>query len=336
MTDMTEPRPPVPDTGPADTPLAGTGPASISGTPPPPAPELPQAFPAQPGTPGAFQPPLEWAQPTATTPPTPEDSPALVAPLWGDTPPLPADQVAAVPTPPAPARRGRGGLVVIVALILVGLAGVLGGGALLAKELTRKANKTEQATALANEIASRWQRLPTGQIFPTTISYTNGDYAPTTATRVGIVRQTSCSASLDPSAFQQVRPFGCAAMLRATYVDAPGTQAVTVGIAVFPSAQAAQRAQGALEAANTANGLYAAPIPGTIADTFGNAQRGAGNAQLAGSYVLLYTAGYTDGMPGSTASATDELHYLGAGVLGALEPPLTKHTSPCTMKDIKC
>jgi hypothetical protein len=226
--------------------------------------------------------------------------------------------------------------VVIVALILVGLAGVLGGGALLAKELTRKATKAEQSAALNKEIASRWQRLPAGKIFPATVSYTDTNGGQLTLTRVGIVPQTSCRSALDPTAFQQVRPYGCAAMLRATYVDAAGTQAVTVGIAVFPSALAAQEAQGGLQSASSGAGLYAAPIAGTIADTFGNAQRGASDAQVAGAYVVLYTAGYTDGMPASAAKANDQLSSMGSGVLATLEPTLSRHTSPCTMKDIKC
>jgi hypothetical protein len=297
MTDTSEPWPPVPGTGPP-----------------------PQAFPpAQ----------AEWYQQAPSTPPTLDATPAPVVPL-------PADHLVTVPTPTAVPPRRRGGLLLVVALIVVGLACVLGGGALLAKELTRKPTSAEQATALAKEIASRWQRLPAGTIFPATISYSTSDYSQTTATRVGIVQRTSCAAALEPGAFQQVHNFGCIAMLRATYVDAVGTQAVTVGVAVFPSGLAAEKAQGALEAANAESGLYAAPIAGTIADTFGNAQRGAGDAQFAGSYVELYTAGYTDGMLGSAASTNDELRYLGEGALGALEPILTKHTSPCTMKDIKC
>jgi hypothetical protein len=154
--------------------------------------------------------------------------------------------------------------------------------------------------------------------------------------RVGILPQTSCQSALEPSAFQQVRHFGCIAMLRATYVDASGALVVTVGIAAMPTALAADHAQTALETSSTGSGLTAAPITGTIADTFSDAQRGASDAQFAGPYVLLYTAGYTDGMPGSAAAANGELRALGAGVLAALEPALTSHTSPCTMKDIKC
>jgi hypothetical protein len=306
MTDTTEPWPPVP----------GTGPTGMPETPLPAAQEPPHAPP-----PAALP---EWAQ----------QAPASDVSLAPEIP-QPAEPVVAAPVPALPRRR-RGGLVVLVALIIVGLAGVLGGAATLGKELTRKATKAEQAAALAAEIASRWQRLPAGKIFPATVSYTNGDSAQVTATRVGIVPRRSCQSALEPSAFQQVRPFGCAAMLRATYVIGAGSQAVTVGIAVFPSGLAAERAQGQLEAANAGGGLYAVPITGTIASTFGNAQRGAGDAQFVGPYVLLYTAGYTDGMPGSSASANNELGTFGSGVLGVLEPTLTRHTSPCTMKDIKC
>jgi hypothetical protein len=309
MTDTSEPWPPPP----------GSGPVGPSGTPPP-LPPQPTAFPP---------PQAEWYRQASGTPPAPDTTPPPALPL-------PADQVVAPPTPTKAPRRRRGGLVVIVALIVVGLAGLLGGGALLAKELTRKATSAEQATALAKEIASRWQRLTAGTLFPATFSYTNGDNVKSTATRVGIVQQTSCAAALDPTAFQQVHSFGCAAMLRATYVNTVGAQAVTVGVAVFPSRLDAEKAQGGLESANAGSGLNAAPIAGTIADTFGNAQRGTGDALFADSYVVLYTAGYTDGLPGSAASANDELRYLGQGAFAALQAILTKHTKPCTMKDIKC
>jgi hypothetical protein len=308
MTDTSEPWPPVPGTGPYGTP----------GVPPPAAQEPPWGAPAPPPE-GIYL--------------APGMSPTLDAASSAQVP-QPTQPV--VPVAAAPLRPRRRGLVVVVALVILGLAGVLGGGAALGKELTRKATKAEQAAALAAEIGSRWQRLPAGKIFPATLSYENADNAAMTMTRVGIAPQSSCQTGLEPSAFQQVRPFGCVAMLRATYIDAAGSQAVTVGIAVFPSGQAAERAQGALEASDVGRGLDALPFAGTIADTFGNAQRGASDAQFAGSYVLLYTAGYTDGMPGSAAAANDELRTMGAGVLSALEPTLTMHTSPCTMKDIKC
>ena len=314
MTDSTEPWPPAPGTGPSGGPAAPLpGAQEPPFVPPAPAPEWPQ--------PAAVTLPPGTLSPSGTFPPSEISLPAAAME------PLPAT---------APPRRGRGGLVVLVALIIVGLGGVLGGGAALGKELTRKATKAEQSAALAREIASRWQRLPAGKIFPATISYDNGDGAQLTATRIGIGSETTCQSALDSSAYEQVRHFGCLAMLRATYTDRVGTQAVTVGIAVFRSGQEAQQAQGGLAASSTASGLNAMPIAGTIASTFGNAQRGTGDAQFAGPYVLLFTAGYTDGMPGSAAAGNDQLVALGTGILGALEPTLTKHASPCTMKDIKC
>jgi hypothetical protein len=143
----------------------------------------------------------------------------------GSAPPVPE-------TTPARRRRRRGGLVAVIALIILGLVGVLGGGAALARELTRKATKAEQAAAVATEIASRWQRLPAGKIFPATVSYFNAEGDRATAELAGIVPQTSCRLALEPGAFRRMHALGCAAMLRATYLDAAGAQAATVGIAV--------------------------------------------------------------------------------------------------------
>jgi hypothetical protein len=258
----------------------------------------------------------------------------LAAALSSDVPQ--PDQVAIVVPALAVRQPRRSGLVVVVALIVLGLAGVLGGGAALGNELTRKATTSEQAAALAAEIASRWQRFPAGKIFPATLSYVNADGAEMTMTRVGIAPVSPCRAALAPSAFGVVHRFGCVAMLRATYIDAGGTQAVTVGIAAFPSALAALQAQGDLEASDAGSGLDALGFSGTVADKFSNAERGASDAQFAGPYLLLYTAGYTDAMPGGVASANDQLLVMGNGLLTALEPALTTHASACTMRDIKC
>jgi hypothetical protein len=312
MTDTTEPWSPPP-------PLPATGPASAPDMPLPGAEEPPRTAPAP-------QPESGYQAESMT--------PVLDVSPSSDVP-QPTQVAIGLPASTLP-RPGRRGLVVIVVLIILGLAGVLGGAAALARELTRTATKTEQAAALAAEIASRWQRLPAGEIFPAMLSYENSDGAAMTMTRVGIAARSSCRIGLEPSAYRQLRQFGCAAILRATYVDAGGARVVTVGIAAFPSGQAALQAQGALEASDTGRGLDALAFDGTVAGRFSNAQRGASGAQFAGPYVLLYTAGYTDAMPGSIAAANNQLVVMGDGVLGALEPTLTRHTSACTMKDIKC
>jgi hypothetical protein len=248
---------------------------------------------------------------------------------------LPASSIPPLPAA-APLPKRRGGLVAVVVLILVGLLGLLGGGAALGWELTRKATKAEQAAALRTEIASRWQRLPAGKIFPATISYKNSEGYATTATRVGVAPQTSCASALEQSAVHTFHSDGCSAVLRATYVDESGTLVATVGIAVMPSEFAAFSAQSDVQAVDSGDSLRAMPIASTIASNFSDAQRGAAEAQFAGPYVFFYTAGYTDGMPSAAAGTGAELTALGDGILGVLEPTMTKHSSTCMMKDIKC
>ncbi len=275
--------------------------------------------------------------PTEPAPDIPEPGGSQTAPP--DTAPpdtAPPDTRPAAATAPARPRRQRGGLMAVVALTVLGLIGVLGGGAALGRELTRKATKAEQAAALATEIASRWQRLPAGTIFPATLSYFNAAGEVTTATLVAIAPRTSCEQALEAGTSGQVHALGCAAMLRATYVDAAGAQATTVGVAVMRSPAAAQRAQQDLDPMKAGSGLHTVPVSGTIASLFGDAQRGADGAEIAGPYLLLFTAGYTDGIPGPDVTDTDELVALGSGVLARVQKTLTRHPAPCAMKDVQC
>jgi hypothetical protein len=247
--------------------------------------------------------------------------------------------VSAAPVPvgaPAGPPRRRRGLAAVVALTVLGLVGVLGGGAVLGTELKRKPTSAEQTAALAAEIASRWQRLPATTIFPAAITYFDASGAKTTAGLAAIARETSCQRALEPAAFQQLHGLRCTAMLRATYVDASGTLATTVGIAVLPSPAAAERVQASLDPMKAGSGLYALPAAGTLATAFGSAQRAADGAEIAGPYLLLFTAGYTDGVPGGDVTINDDLVALGSGVLAAMDKTLTSHTRPCAMKDIQC
>jgi hypothetical protein len=228
-------------------------------------------------------------------------------------------------------------LLSLVVLAVLGLAGMVGGGVALSKELTRKATKAEATAALAQEIAGRWQRLPAGKIFPARISYLNALADPATARLVGIAPPASCRLSLAPAAFQRIRSLGCTVMLRATYVDAAGTLAATVGIAVMRSEVAASTALADLAPMRGSAVLDTISFSGTIANDFGNAERGAnGMEQLSSPYLFLYTAGYTDGLPGTAARANPELAPFGSGILNPLETVLNGSPNPCTMKDIRC
>jgi hypothetical protein len=219
---------------------------------------------------------------------------------------------------------------------VLGIGGLGWGGFSAAKELTRKATKAEISAALAREIATRWQRLPAGKIFPATVSYQDSEGDDANATLVGIAPRIVCKDAVGPNVAQRLDSLGCSTMLRATYADQSGSLATTVAIGVMPSSDAAERAWQSLNPINPAQGLHAVAFSGTIVRNFGDAQRGAAGMDRNGPYVLLYTAGYTDGVPGRAARANPELAPLGSGVLTAIEYALLGHGSPCSMKDIKC
>jgi hypothetical protein len=240
-------------------------------------------------------------------------------------------------TPPSlPPRRRRGRLVAVIVLLILAVVCAAGGALTLVRELTRSATKAEIAAAQAEEIATRWERLPAGKIFPARISYQDEEGVTTSATLVGIAPQTSCQAALASAAYTQIRALGCTVMLRATYLDAAGALVTTVGIAPMASVSAASSAQGDLRDQRPRAGLEAVPFAGTMSEDFGEAQRGAAGAEYYGPYLFLYTAGYTDGLPGAAASGNLELGALGDGVLSAIGPVLTSHGNPCSEKDIKC
>ena len=238
--------------------------------------------------------------------------------------------------PPARVRRGRWRTPLLVVLALAGVAALAVGGFALHKELTRPATAAEAAAAGRAEIATRWQRLPAGQLFPATISYLSPGQQQTTALRVGIAPATSCAAALDPAAAAIFRSHGCRTMLRATYADASGSLAVTVGVAVMPSTAAAQSAVSDLIIQPGHAGVRAASFPGTRVAGYGDAQRGwfhaaAGN----GPYAFFYAAGFADGRRG-TGDLTSEPQRLGSGVLSRLIAILTGGSRPCSRADIRC
>ncbi len=265
---------------------------------------------------------------------TSDDPSELSATGW------PAVAVAAAGTSRRPRRTSR--LVALVALFVVGAAAVLAGGIGLRRELTRGATKAEIAAALAAEIGSRWERLPAGTIFPETISFQDVAGNTATATLVGIAPRAACQAALEPAAALKIRQLHCTTMLRATYVSAGGALAATVGIGVLHSPAAAGQAESDLLPVSPGSALYTVPYAGTITAGFTNLARGAAGVQVAGPYLFLYTAGHTDGEPGTAVSAgvaaggSGELQSLGVAIVGAAQKTLTSHGDPCSMRDISC
>lgn len=235
------------------------------------------------------------------------------------------------------AQRRRPRRVVFVALVAAGAVLIAGGGAALFRELTRSATPAEAKAALQQEIATRWERLPAGKIFPATIRYQDAEGNPMLARLVGIAPPASCRAALEPAGYRLVRGLGCATMLRATYVDQSGALAITVGIAVLRSPAAARQAASIVLSLAPGDGLHALTFGGTIADQFGDAARGVQGGLPGGRYAFLFTAGFTDGQPSTAATQEQaELQSFGNSVDTGLQVVLTGHGNPCRMKDIKC
>ena len=230
------------------------------------------------------------------------------------------------PEPPAARRRlarsPRFWLTVVVALL--GVAGLLAsGGGLAAQILPRRFSPAQQQAIMAWQTASRWRTWPAGKIFPAQVSYQlpNTEFDTVNgltlaAHRVGIAPQASCRDGTDRALAQVLDRTGCQALLRATYTDATGSLVLTVGIAVMrgtaPPPARLPAGRGLRPAVKTV------PFPHTLTARFGDRQRQVAGAYSRGPYLVLYTAGFTDGRPYDQESLnpyTDsEIDSLGSGV----------------------
>jgi hypothetical protein len=288
------------------------------------------AVPAVPAVPDAFAVPAVPAVPDAFAVPAVPAAPEAFR--------MPAAPVADAPAVPAKPPRRLARIVVLALLVALGLAGVGGGGAALARELTRPATKAEQAAALQEEIGSRWQRLPAGKIFTPTLGYSTSDFGVNmTATLVGIAPPASCATALDPALATVLRRYGCVTVIRATYLDYSGTQAATVGLVVMSSVGAAYAVTSNSELLPDNAGVRTFSLRGTLADQFGDAQRRYFSPiSNIGTYVFLAAAGYTDARVSGSPNSTPSLIDLGTGVISSLQTVITAHGSVCAMKDIRC
>jgi hypothetical protein len=237
--------------------------------------------------------------------------------------------------------------------LLLGLAGFAVSAAGLAIQLLPRQFTAAQQQQIVNwEIASRWQRLTAGQIFPATIGYQLSpavlqDATPLSvaALRIGVAPQSGCGPGITTSAAATVlRRDGCRAVLRATYVDATQSYVMTVGVAVLPSDAAAKKAsqslsQPRLTAANRADantlaaGILVVRYHGTAAAMY-DYSRQISASFAEGPYLIMYAAGYADSRP-RVPVASDRYSYaemtsLAAGVAQSVAntlaaPPARPH-----------
>jgi hypothetical protein len=222
----------------------------------------------------------------------------------------------------------------VLALGLVGLGTAAVG--IAHRLLPRHFTAVQQRQIMGWEMARRWRVLPAGKIFPADVPYTVSAAAldaPASLTlqaqRLGISPQESCSAVVTTAAASVLEHGGCSAAFQATYVDASGSMVATVVVAVLPASSAATSVAHALKAAayGSPGPAQTFPVAGTPAAGFGDAQRQLSHVEAAGPYVILSTAGFSDGRAG-LVSADDymdaEMASLAEGLVSSARRVLGK------------
>jgi hypothetical protein len=190
-------------------------------------------------------------------------------------------------------------------LLAIGLVG-LGAAAvgIAHRLLPRQFTPAQQRQIIGWEMARRWRVLPAGTIFPASVSYTvpaaalDGSAGLTLhAQRLGISPPESCSSALSAAAASALDRSGCSTVLRATYVDASGSMVATVAVAVLPAGTATGKVVSDLRSAagGAAELVQTFPVAGTVAAAFDDNERQLPAMAAAGPYVILSTAGFSDG-----------------------------------------
>ncbi len=194
----------------------------------------------------------------------------------------------------------------MLTLLVLALAGVAASAAdIMVQVLPRRFTAAQQEQIINWEIGKRWRTWPAGEIFPAAVSYHMSSFAPgdgygtslrLTARRIGIASQSPCGSATDQAVARVLAKHGCLAVLRATYGDATGALAVTVGVVVLPAPALARASLHALpQSAGLAPGIRAVPFAHTLAAQFGNPQRQLSWVSSQGPYLVMATVGYADG-----------------------------------------
>ncbi|HEX2312391.1 MAG TPA: hypothetical protein VHJ17_01570 [Thermomonospora sp.] len=260
----------------------------------------------------------------------------MALPPFRNPPPPPPARV-----PPDPRRvlglPGRHWAVVALAVavgyLALGAVSVTG----TVRELTRDPTAAELRRAADTEVARRWRAWPASRIFPERLTYRPGGEAIEYATRSGILPDTGCETAVEPSAAEILLRHGCRAVLRATYADQLEGVVVTIGVVVFPDQHAAHRARQQIPGSPTT--LRAAAFPATPAALFNDAARQRGTAERGGPYLVLTTAGQSDGRPAAAVSQgrPQDLFGLVPQLGHTIAQNLSTRALPdCTDRDWEC
>ena len=229
----------------------------------------------------------------------------------------------------------------MIAVLMLGLVGLAASAVgIVVQVLPRQFSTAQQQQIIAWEIGKRWRTWTAAQIFPATVAYQVSGFGPgegaglrLTAYRIGIAGQAPCQAATDPSVARVLARHGCVAVLRATYGDATGALAVTVGIVVLATPASANASLKALpRSTGPAPGIRAVRFAHTLAAQFGDLQRQVSWVGNEGPYLVMSTVGYADGRRRVQESANpyikDEMVSVAHGIgnlvgsrLGAPPPP---------------
>jgi hypothetical protein len=208
-------------------------------------------------------------------------------------------------------------------LIVFGVLGMLGGGALAAHAYSN----SQQSIPNSAYGPTLWRNETTDRLFPETVgepsNYTSdaSDKKIAQWSRMGISQDTSCSKALSGETKQTAERLGCEAVLRATYVDLTGEMVATVAVIVVPQGTAGQEMGEYFDDQEHADVPDAAvvpfAVPGTLAAKWQeNRRNGMGGTALGADgfpYAIAVTTGAVDGrtsgnLPGEFGSygANDE------------------------------
>jgi hypothetical protein len=208
------------------------------------------------------------------------------------------------PDPSAGGLRRRIRQVAFGIVLTAGLAGLALSAVGIAHQLLPRRFTTAQRRAIsAWEIERRWRATPAGTIFPASVPYQVPAGALGAASnlaldahRLGISRATRCSSAVSGTAIRVLSDHDCSAAMRATYADSSASMVATVAVAVLPSTSAADAVARALP--NSGAGrmvIRALRIAGTPAAGFDDDDRQLSRTEAVGTYVILVTAGFSDG-----------------------------------------
>ncbi|MFD0692292.1 hypothetical protein [Actinomadura fibrosa] len=230
-------------------------------------------------------------------------------------------------------------------LAVAGVAAVAGGGAAIAVELNRSPSASQVRAAGQKELAERWRLMDAGEIFPARIESTEktGGVATRVAVRVGIAPAASCAEGFDRKLANVLVAHGCRTVLRATYVDAGGTLATTLGIAVMPDTGRASAAEGDFgtrlggDAVRERYGVRALAFAGTVVRDFDDSGRqdfwfGSNGTP----YLFFRSSGWTTGRGGRVRPILADTFAFADTALNRVTQGFAVTDEPCDRKGVRC